>query len=130
MVADVPTAAQQEWLSRTVESDRPNLSDCGRQQLGLRQYGNADAWLEWNRHEVTLLKLEARGSGGSAIPLVDLLKELADRHGLRLIGTVTAYCTDERRTADLAKVIAFYWKNGFHVGDAPYFTLRYPPPRC
>jgi len=128
MVADVPTAAEQEWLSRTVESDRPNLGNRGEQQLGLRQFGNADAWLEWNGDEVTLLKLEARGSGGSAIPLLELLKDLADRRGLRLIGNVTAYCTDERRTADLAKVIAFYRQNEIHVGEAPYFALRYPPP--
>jgi hypothetical protein len=84
-----------------------------------RKYGNAIAWIEWNGM-CTIIKIESlvqKQRAGTA--LLTKLKEICDKHELRMFGNATAYqpsdCRDLSAVLTQSELVGWYQRNGFVV---------------
>jgi hypothetical protein len=94
--------AQKEWECETTPHPKQHFYENGKKQKGLHEFRKccqAIALINWNGDEIEITKLEKLpGAGqGAAIPLVNFLKALADKHHIRLWGQAKTYTPDPPR---------------------------------
>ena len=116
--------AQQDWKAKTTEHPKQHFYKNGKKQDGLqhfRKYDQAIALINWDGEHIEITKLEKLPgtSKGAAIPLVDFLKALAVKYGIRITGQVKPYTPDPPWTKEppitQEQLEAWYKKLGFRL---------------
>jgi len=116
--------AQQEWEDNTTPHPKEHFYENGKKQGTdeFRKRGQAIALVNWGCEDIEITKLEKLpGAGkGAANPLVNFLKELANKHHIRISCQVRPYTPDkpfpdEPIITEQEKLEAWYEKHGFQL---------------
>ncbi len=123
-------AAQQEWESLTQPD--PRQAPLGGTQ-NWRRLGTVSAWLEWEGpgNSFSLENILSEGPRGAGRTILNVIKNLCDRHRLTVVGVVSPqrpYQTPRASQQDYESLAKMYEKQGFHVERGRRTTLQYPAP--
>lgn len=100
-----------------------------RREQEFRHLSGIAVWTEWKSGALWVMRFErvTPEPTGSAIPVLQKLQEIADRHGIILRGNALAIATAECQDPDQGRLVAFYRGAGFSVGPSPSYQMHYPP---
>jgi hypothetical protein len=116
--------AQQEWVLNTTPHCKDHFYENGKWAWTdqFRKRDQAIALINWDCDDIEITKLEKLpGAGrGAANPLVNVLKELADKYHIRISCQVRPYTPDnplpdEPLITEQEKLEAWYEKRGFQL---------------
>jgi hypothetical protein len=135
---DSLVAAQMEWEAATTPYPLQHKQSYGTVvEEPFRKYGDAIAWLDWEKHEegnvcvITKLETKKRKSGAATL-LLSFLKMISAKHQFHIYGNPTIYPATCPLAAECPmsqeELDAWYSKRDFLVGKSkngiPY--LWYP----